>query len=64
MGNLKRKISLTGDIKFTGLQLKAPMEVAAGFLGVKEALRHGAKEMGIVRSMNTNPFLGVRLIKL
>lgn len=51
MGNLKRKISLTGAIKFTGLQLKAPMNVAAGYLGVKEALRHGAKEMGIVRSM-------------
>ncbi|MGD1945550.1 MAG: FdhF/YdeP family oxidoreductase [Croceivirga sp.] len=47
----KRKVSLTGDIKFTGLRLKEPMEVAAGFLGVKEALRHGAKEMGIVRSM-------------
>ena len=27
------------------------MEVSAGLLGVKEALRHGAKEMGIVRSM-------------
>lgn len=46
-----RNISLTGDIKFTGLQLKGPMEVSAGLLGVKEALRHGAKEMGIVRSM-------------
>ncbi len=48
---IKRNISLTGDIKFTGLQLKEPMDVSAGFLGVKEALRHGAKEMGIVRSM-------------
>ncbi len=48
---LQRNISLTGDIKFTGLQLKEPMETSAGLLGVKEALRHGAKEMGIVRSM-------------
>ncbi len=47
----KRNISLTGDIEFTGLQLKDPMEVSAGMLGVKEALRHGVKEMGIVRSM-------------
>jgi len=47
----QRNVSLTGDIKFTGLQLKEPMEVTAGFLGVKEALRHGVKEMGIMRSM-------------
>ncbi|MFD2100667.1 FdhF/YdeP family oxidoreductase [Flagellimonas iocasae] len=48
---IKRNVSLTGDIKFTGLRLKEPMHTAAGFLGVKEALRHGFKEMGIVRSM-------------
>ena len=47
----QRNISLTGTIKFTGLQLKEPMQVSAGLLGVKEALRHGAKEMGVVRSM-------------
>jgi molybdopterin-dependent oxidoreductase alpha subunit len=47
----KRNISLTGDIQFTGLRLKEPMHTAAGFLGVKEALRHSFKEMGIVRSM-------------
>ncbi len=51
MSDFKRNISLTGDIRFTGLQLKDPMEVSAGMLGVKEALRHGVKEMGIVRSM-------------
>ena len=49
----KRNISLTGDIKFTGLRLKEPMETSAGLLGVKEALRHGFKEMGIVRSMRS-----------
>ena len=51
--SFKRNVSLTGDIQFTGLELKAPMEVSAGMLGVKEALRHGVKEMGIARSMKT-----------
>jgi len=49
----KRNISLTGDIKFTGLRLKEPMHTAAGFLGVKEALKHSFKEMGIVNSMRS-----------
>ncbi|WP_318309335.1 FdhF/YdeP family oxidoreductase [Flagellimonas crocea] len=49
----KRNISLTGDIKFTGLRLKEPMQTAAGFLGIKEALRHSFKEMGIVNSMRS-----------
>jgi len=50
---IKRNISLTGDIKFTGLRLKEPMHTAAGFLGVKEALKHSFKEMGIVNSMRS-----------
>ena len=50
---IKRDVSLTGDIKFTGLRLKEPMQTSAGFLGVKEALRHSFKEMGIVRSMRS-----------
>ncbi|MBW8199642.1 FdhF/YdeP family oxidoreductase [Flagellimonas abyssi] len=50
---IKRNISLTGDIKFTGLRLKEPMQTAAGFLGIKEALRHSLKEMGIVNSMRS-----------
>lgn len=50
---IKRNISLTGDIKFTGLRLKEPMQTAAGFLGIKEALRHSFKEMGIVNSMRS-----------
>tara|TARA_R110002012_G_scaffold100115_3_gene238666 strand:+ start:1976 stop:4279 length:2304 start_codon:yes stop_codon:yes gene_type:complete len=49
----KRNVSLTGDIKFTGLRLKEPMQTSAGILGVKEALRHSFKEMGIVRSMRS-----------
>ncbi|MBO0324332.1 FdhF/YdeP family oxidoreductase [Muricauda sp. CAU 1633] len=48
-----RNVSLTGDIKFTGLRLKEPMQTSAGLLGIKEALRHSFKEMGIVRSMRT-----------
>ena len=48
---MKRKVSHTGKIEFTGLKLKEPVAHAAGLLGVKEALRHGFKEMGIVESM-------------
>ena len=47
----KRNISLTGNIRFTGIQLKEPKQVAAGVIGVKEALKHSVKEMGIARSM-------------
>lgn len=50
---ITRNISLTGDIKFTGLRLKDPMHTSAGLLGVKEALQHTFKEMGIMRSMRT-----------
>jgi len=49
--DIKRNISLTGDIQFTGLRLKEPMHTAAGLLGVTEALRHSFKEMGIAKSM-------------
>ncbi|SDQ22888.1 FdhF/YdeP family oxidoreductase [Flagellimonas zhangzhouensis] len=48
-----RNVSLTGEIKFTGLRLKEPMHHSAGLLGVKEALRHTFKEMGIAKSMKT-----------
>ncbi|MCB0371862.1 MAG: FdhF/YdeP family oxidoreductase [Muricauda sp.] len=50
---INRNISLTGNIQFTGLRLKEPMHTSAGLLGVKEAMRHSFKEMGIVRSMKT-----------
>ncbi|MBC6999253.1 FdhF/YdeP family oxidoreductase [Cytophaga sp. FL35] len=49
--DLTRKVSLTGSLQFTDLKLGEPMDYAAGKLGVKEALKHGFKEMGIVRSM-------------
>lgn len=48
---MKRKVSYTGRIQFTGLELKEPVTHAAGLLGIKEALGHSFKEMGIARSM-------------
>jgi molybdopterin-dependent oxidoreductase alpha subunit len=47
----RRNVSIRGNQDFTGLQIKDPVRTAAGLLGVKEALRHAFKEMGIVRSM-------------
>ena len=49
--NFQRNISIYGKQEFTKLEVKAPLAHAAGILGVKEALKHGFKEMGIVRSM-------------
>ena len=51
MGNFKRNISLTGTIEFTGLELSAPSQTAAGLNGVTAALNHSFKEMGVLRSM-------------
>ncbi len=48
-----RKVSVLGPEEFTGLKLKEPVRIAAGALGVREALRHGFKEMGILRSMRS-----------
>ena len=47
---VKRNISYTGKIKFSGIQIKEPLSSSAGFLGVKEALNHTFKEMGIIRA--------------
>jgi molybdopterin-dependent oxidoreductase alpha subunit len=49
----RRKVSLLGPTALSNIRLGAPMQHAAGVLGVKEAIRHGFKEMGIVRSMKT-----------
>lgn len=51
MQEFRRNVSVRGSDDFTGINLKEPVRVAAGVLGVKEAMRHGFKEMGIVRSM-------------
>ncbi len=50
--DFKRKVSIQGSQEFSGnFEFKEPVHHAAGILGVKEALKHGFKEMGIVRSM-------------
>ncbi len=49
--NFHRNVSVRGNQDFSDLKLKAPVRIAAGALGVKEALRHSFKEMGVVRSM-------------
>lgn len=49
--NFRRNVSIRGNQEFSDLVLKDPVRIAAGALGVKEALRHSFKEMGVVRSM-------------
>ncbi|THD69997.1 FdhF/YdeP family oxidoreductase [Robertkochia marina] len=51
--NKKRKISVEGDLEFTGLKVTKPADTAAGFTGVKVAMEHGMKEMGIVKAFST-----------
>lgn len=48
-----RKISITGSTKFSDLKLDEPMTYAAGPIGVKEAMRHTFKEMGVLRAMRS-----------
>tara|TARA_R110000868_G_scaffold158589_4_gene386840 strand:+ start:45861 stop:48164 length:2304 start_codon:yes stop_codon:yes gene_type:complete len=47
----QRNVSILGSLEFTDIKIGAPVTIAAGVLGVKEALRHGFKEMGVLRSM-------------
>lgn len=47
----QRKVSFRGSEDFLGIELKEPMTHAAGYLGVREALKHTFKEMGLLRSM-------------
>ncbi len=49
--DFKRNVSVRGSEEFTNIRLTEPQEQAAGITGVKEALRHSFKEMGVVRSM-------------
>ncbi len=49
--NYRRNVSVRGNQDFSEIKLKDPIRIAAGPLGVKEALRHSFKEMGVVRSM-------------
>lgn len=50
---IKRNVSIRGNQDFTEIRVDKPITIAAGALGVKEALRHGFKEMGVLRSMGT-----------
>lgn len=47
----QRNISIIGPDEFTNIRIEEPSKNAAGLAGVKEALRHSFKEMGVVRSM-------------
>ncbi len=54
MGDSKqRQISLTGDKNFTGIKLKQPAQYGVGIPGIKVALQHTFKEMGVVKSLRT-----------
>ena len=49
--NKHRNLSLTGDLDLTGIQEGTASTYAAGAMGVKVALEHTFKEMGIFYSM-------------
>lgn len=49
--NNKRKVSFRGSEDFLDIELKEPISHAAGYLGVRETLKHTFKEMGVLRSM-------------
>ncbi|MGJ5642746.1 FdhF/YdeP family oxidoreductase [Formosa sp. S-31] len=48
-----RNVRTQGSDQFTGIKLTQPATHAAGFTGVKVALQHAFKEMGVVRSLKT-----------
>ncbi len=50
---MQRKVSFRGSEDFLDIELKEPVTHAAGYLGVREALKHTFKEMGVLRSMRT-----------
>ncbi|MGB3469014.1 MAG: molybdopterin-dependent oxidoreductase, partial [Cyclobacteriaceae bacterium] len=47
----KRKISVTGNTEPGNIKIKKPVDYAAGLLGVKVAVEHTFREMGVSRSM-------------
>ncbi|SIQ17815.1 FdhF/YdeP family oxidoreductase [Maribacter ulvicola] len=49
----ERNVSLRGSEEFLDIEIKKPITHAAGYLGVREALKHTFKEMGVLRSMRT-----------
>ncbi|WP_340199984.1 FdhF/YdeP family oxidoreductase [Ascidiimonas sp. W6] len=49
--HFKRNVSVRGSEKFSKIKVGEPLKDAAGMLGVKAALQHGFKEMGVLKSM-------------
>ncbi|MTI30880.1 FdhF/YdeP family oxidoreductase [Xanthovirga aplysinae] len=49
--DFRRKVSARGPEDFLDIKVKEPVRHAAGMLGVKVALQHSFKEMGVLRSM-------------
>ncbi|MDO6471508.1 FdhF/YdeP family oxidoreductase [Maribacter sp. 1_MG-2023] len=49
----ERNVSFRGSEEFLDIEIKDPITHAAGYLGVREALKHTFKEMGVLRSMRT-----------
>ena len=49
--DFKRNVSITGSQEFLDIRVGEPKKKSAGILGVQEALKHGFKEMGVLKSM-------------
>lgn len=49
----ERNVSFRGSEEFLDIEIKETVTHAAGYLGVREALKHTFKEMGVLRSMRT-----------
>lgn len=49
----ERNVSFRGSEEFLDIEIKEPITHAAGYLGVREALKHTFKEMGVLKSMRT-----------
>ncbi|MEO1012066.1 MAG: FdhF/YdeP family oxidoreductase [Bacteroidota bacterium] len=48
----QRNVSLTGSEEFTDIRLREPANYAAGIKGIKAAMQHSFREMGVARSVN------------
>ncbi|REG81713.1 molybdopterin-dependent oxidoreductase-like protein [Algoriphagus antarcticus] len=49
----RKNIQTQSSKEFTGITLKEPAKYAGGFIGVKVALQHTFKEMGVIKSLQT-----------
>ncbi|WP_425637562.1 FdhF/YdeP family oxidoreductase [Algoriphagus yeomjeoni] len=50
---IRKNIQTQSSTEFTGIELTKPANYAAGFTGVKVALQHTFKEMGVIKSFQT-----------